>query len=190
MFSILADGTIEAKLIKKGMKLGADELQDLLRFAISKHKLMQFDRKAVEAQARGGGAYIMDAADTVVTIAIKGKKHSAAYNASTWASNQYPAVQELQDLEAVRKRLQSLLCIHQLGDKATAKKLLDLANAELKKTHPKLAPFTLEDLHGVSRHKDGQYVRFIRWTPGGSTGAHITRPPKGKPTVKLYVQRK
>ena len=70
--SILADGTI-----------GADELQNLLRFVIAKRKLLEFKRKAVEAKARGD-IYITDQADTIVKIAIRGRNHRVVYNASTW----------------------------------------------------------------------------------------------------------
>lgn len=185
--TIRADGTIDAWHLAPGPKLTPAEVQELLRFAIEKHKLMEFDRKAVEKKAKGG-AYITDASDTIITIAIKGKKHTARYYASTWAAQQFPAIKELQDLEAVRKRLQSLWCARRLGGKAAAKRVVDLANAELKKRHPKEPPLVLDDLNNVYDRAGVREVQVARWTAKGSVGAYVSLPKKGKPGVKVFVQ--
>jgi hypothetical protein len=181
--AILADGTIVAEHVKAGTKLAAAELQDLLKFAIDTHKLMEFDRKAVEAQCRGG-AYITDQSDTIITIAIKGRRKTVKYNASTWAAQQWPKVKELQALEAVRKRLHRVWCVALLGD-AESKRLLDLANRELNKRHPKAAALTPDDLHRVYLPKAAPHrVHIARWGASGSVGAWITLPA----TVEIYVQ--
>lgn len=188
LVSILADGTIVAEHVKAGTRLDANELQDLLRFVIADHKLMEFDRQAVEAKIRTE-VVITDQADTIMTIAIKGRRHSVVFNASTWFAQQAPAVKELQSLEAVRKRLHSVWCVAQLGGRAKAKKLLEFANAELKKRHPKAAPLTLLDLDRVYHREDGsRRVQIADWTAKGATGAYVTLPKKGKPTVETWVQ--
>jgi hypothetical protein len=185
--AILADGTIVGEHVKPGTKLTAAELQELLRFVIDKHKLMEFNRQAVEAKARGD-AYITDQSDTIVTIAIKGRTRKVTYNASTWAAQQWPAVRELQDLEAVRKRLHSIWCVAQLG-KAEAKRSLDLANAELRKRHPKVAALTMQDLNWVYRSKDGLVrVQIARWEAKESVAAYVNRPKQGPATAEVSVQ--
>ncbi|MHC4956538.1 MAG: hypothetical protein ACYTGZ_22080 [Planctomycetota bacterium] len=186
--SILADGTIQAEHVKAGTKMSAKELHELLRFVIAEHKLMKFDRKAVKAKALRG-IPITDQADTIVKIAVKGRKHTVVYNASTWAAQHNPKVKELQSLEAVRKRLHSLWCVAQLGGPAEAKKLLKLANRALKKKHPKAAALTLEDLDQVDHRKNGlRRVQFAHWDAKGATGAYVNLPKKGKPTVEAFVQ--
>jgi hypothetical protein len=162
------------------------ELEELLRFLIDKHKMMEFDRKAVEKKLRGDRV-ITDQSDTILTISRKGRSHKVRFNASAWASQQFPEIKELQSLESVRRRLHSLWFGAQLGD--DAKKLLALANKELKKKHPKVATLTLEDLHWVYQEKGGlRRVHFARWHAKGAAGAWVSVPKKGKPTVEVFVE--
>ncbi len=193
--SVLADGTVKVLPLQKGardleLKLTAAELQELMRFVVEKHRFFEFDEKKTMAAMGQKGAIIMDAASTVIAVKTRDKAKQVRFYALTWAARQHPKVRALQDLSAIGQRLVNLMAVVRAGGKAKATALLALANAELRKAHPKVKPLALGDLVSTGRRADGSLVlSFHRYEgPGRYTSASVRQPEKGDAEVEVRAK--
>ncbi len=184
--SILADGTVLMP-DRFGMgkdvtgKVSKEELQELLRFVIAEKKFAEIDGKELkkevaEAEKKRGGFIprIADAPNTWVRVNVKGHQHEAEYYALGMAANQWPAVQGLQDLDAVSKRLQQVMNLVRGGGRERVEAMLKLANAELKKQHPDADPLTMEHFRYASENADGSRRYSFSWNAQGMPGVPAT----------------
>lgn len=202
--SILRDGTVRVPdLFGLGKdvsgKISEKELQELLKFAIEDNKFFEYDDKKVAAKMKKAGKppfAIADAATTVVEIRLADKSNKASQYALGFAVNQYKQVDELQQLNAISKRLRGVMNVARLGGNDKLEQMLKMANAQLKKMFPKAAPFTAGDLQNVNLRPDGdKIIAFHRsgktadGKPDGTyVGATIQQPTEGKPTVQVNGQ--
>ena len=206
VLSILADGTILmpdrfgfSKDVKG--KMTQAELQDLLRFALEKNKFFSYDPKKVKAKmlaAEKGKPIprVADAPSSVFEIRTADKTHKVSHYALGMVGRFYQTVPELQQLYAIQQRLNYVMNETRIGGKAEVQKMLKLANAELKKMHPKAKPLTVEDFRSTSIRRDGtKSVTFYRYgkTADGkpdrtyvSVGIQI--PAKGEPKVSVRAR--
>ena len=150
-------------------------MQALLRFILVEKKFAKIDSKAIQAavkaeqQKKGGlGIAIADAPTTVVRVNVKGTEHAVEYYALSFAANQYPAVEPLQEFNAVAKRLQNVMNVAKGGGKEKVSQMLKLANAELKKQHPDAKPLTLEHLQSAFTNRDGSKRYSFGWNKRGT----------------------
>ncbi|MHC4974890.1 MAG: hypothetical protein ACYTG3_21450 [Planctomycetota bacterium] len=195
--SVLANGTVKVPPFREGakdleLKLSPAELQELLRFVVEKHRFFEFDEKKTKAAIGMGGAIIMDASTTVISVKTRDKRKQARFYALTWAARQHKKVRALQDLSAIQQRLVNLMAVARAGGKKKAAAFLALANAELKKRHPQVKPLTAGDLVTTGRRPDESLVlRFHRYEgPGRYTSADVRQPKKGEPQVEVRVKAK
>ncbi|MHC4164917.1 MAG: hypothetical protein ACYSUM_22615 [Planctomycetota bacterium] len=195
--AVLADGTVKVPPFREGakdleVKLGAAELQELMRFVVEKHRFFEFDEKKVKAAMGQGNVIIMDASAAVISVRVRGKSKQARVYALTYAARQHRKVRALQDLSAIQQRLVNLMAIVRAGGKTKAAALLTLANAELRKSHPKVKPLTAGDLVSTSKYPDESVVlRFHRYEgPGRYTSASVRQPKDGDPQVEVSAKEK
>lgn len=191
--SIFADGTVKIPNNYQGQmafegKFSQPELQQLLKFVIEENDFFEFDAAVAQQQLNQGGPRVAEGAMTVVFVQANGKQHTARWH--TLGATQ--KIKALDQFSKVRARLEQVRSIIQIGGQDQARKLLDLANQELKAKHPNAAPLTLTDLQSGSLRADGSVsVSFNRQTPmSGNTPAMITNifminPAKGKSRISV-----
>lgn len=199
VMSILADGTVLLP-DRFGMSkdvtgsISADELQELLRFVLAEKKFTSIDsgklKQAVDEAKRQKGGFapvVADAPSTWVRVHIEGTTHEAQYYALGMAARQYPAVEKLQDFDAVATRLQRVMNVVRGGGRERIARILVLANAELKKQHPKTAALGMDDFSSAGPRADGTtYYSFNRRSEDGAfVSASVTVPEKGDATVTV-----
>jgi hypothetical protein len=208
MLSILADGTVQmpdrfgASKDVNG-KISQAELQDLLRFAIEEKKFFEYDAENVkdkikESEKGKRVPRIADAPSSVFEIRTAERNHKVSHYALGMVGQFYKDVNELQQLYAIQQRLNRLMNETRLGGKAELKKMIKLANAELKKKFPTAQPLTVDDFRGVSIRRDGtKTVSFYRYGKGKDgkpnrtyVGVGIQIPEKGDPKVSIRAKLK
>lgn len=206
VLSILADGTVLmpdrygfSKDVKG--KISRSELQDLLRFAIERNKFFSYDPKKVKAKIREAEKdkpvpRIADAPSSVFEIRTADRTHKVSHYALGMVGRFYKGVDELQQLYAIQQRLNRLMNETRLGGKGELGKILNLANAELKKQHPKAKPLSIADLRSVNIRRDGtksvSFYRFGKTADGKPNrtyvGVGIQIPVKGDPKVSIRAK--
>jgi hypothetical protein len=199
--TISADGTVTIPANYQGQKafqekLTRQEVQELLRFVIDKNEFFNFDPQAVQKKKKlaSGGLQmgIMDAATTVIVVHADGKSKEVRQYALGLGHG--PAVKELQQLVAVKNRLEQVRSTVQLGGEEEVGKWLKLVNKQLKAKYPQVKPLTVEDLQSGAERADGSvYVSFNRPIPSpdgnprsaGGTNASVRKPAAGNMRVTV-----
>jgi len=171
-------------------KLSPKELQELLEFVVDEERIFDFDSGRVLAAMREakGDAFpvIMDAADTVVTVRLEGRRKVVRLNALEYYARVCPKVAELQRFEAVRRRLGAILCVVQLGGDAKAAALLVRVNASLAAKWPDQEPLGTGDLSSVRLARDGSRTAWLqRRGPKEILSAEARVSPEGEIEVEL-----
>jgi len=195
--SILADGTVilpkkfaHAKAYKG--KLTAEELQDLLHFIIGTNEFFKYDaaeiKRTIDAEKQritaAGGAImrLADAATVVVRVHADGRTNEASYYPSGIDESK---IKPMRQFAAIRKRLQQVSSIVQLGGSEKVAKWLQLANAKLHAQFPDVKPLEAKDLQSGAERADGSiFVHFTR-IPIGADG----KPIAGRVTSVTINQR-
>lgn len=181
-------------------KIEQAELQELLRYLLDEQKLAGFDGNAVRAavkaeqQKQGGLAFaVADAPTLELKIHADGKQTAASYYALSMDVGRYPAVKELAQLEAARKRLERLRNEIYAGGKKGVAKHLELANKQLKADHPQVPALVDGDLQMAWQLADGKTTtRFSRTEELDSgevqsTSATVNMTAAGKADVSTNV---
>jgi len=179
---IRRDGSVRVAVADTAVegKLSEDELMDLLRFAITEHRFFEFDGEAVteeiRKEAKDPDLAVLDAATTVITIAIEGKRAKKSWHALGFAARRHAKIAALQDLWAIERRLFNVGQIVQAGGTDAVKALLAVANGHLGKEHPGVAAMEPTDL-----------VRFNRWENGGKDALFEREEPERVVRVSVHV---
>src|SRR5262249_21976425 len=119
LLTVLADGTVQV-IDTSGVippitsKISAEELQDLLRFAIDEHHFFDFDRQTAEQELRaeetrtGRQFAVSDGVTTSIRIRTAERDHKAEFYALEQYATAHPGVKPLADLLSVQERLSKL----------------------------------------------------------------------------------
>jgi len=194
--TILAAGTVRIA-VGEGIliaKMTPRELQALLRFAIAKHRIFDFDGSAVREQIRkstGDNAPLVeDAADTVITIVLRKKKVTASFHALRYTAGRLADIQALQDLRAVEQRLEHTVHVVRAGGRRKVEDLLRAANAKLKRERAAEPPLGIDTLIRTHRWKNGGMdLLFERRTKGGTLRVNVHAPLSKAPWVSIEARR-
>lgn len=176
---IVIPAKFEGQKAYKG-KISPEELQQLLAFIIEKQKFLEYDPAKVREKLNAGGPRIAiaDAATTVIRVTVGGETKEVSH----YALGMGAKVEELVRLAAIQRRLLQVQSVVQLGGKEQLAKWLEVVNAELKKQHPDVKPFTADDFQSGGERTDGSvYVSFSRSTGDDPAKAHNTSAFVNKP---------
>jgi hypothetical protein len=192
--TIRAGGSVEIPARFAGQKaykgeLTREDLQELLAFIIEKQEFFKYDAAKVREKLGAGGLrpQVADAATTVIRVTANGETKEVSHYALGFGAK----VKELDQLSAIQQRLMRVQAVVQLGGKAEIGKWLELVNAELKKLHPDVAPFTADNLqHGGDRGDGSIYVSFARSVgddpaTAKHTSAFVIKPVTGDPKITV-----
>jgi hypothetical protein len=149
-------------------KMSAEELQDLLRFAIDDHKFFEFDRTIanrevlVESKKSGFEFSTFDGVETVIRMRTAEREHEARFYALYDHIRAYPDAKLLANLAAVEERLLHLLKIVKAGGKDRVAEVLKAVNDYLKTAYPTV-PAVIEDdfLYSEQPATDRQQFVFL-----------------------------
>lgn len=204
VLQILANGTVKignpwGQSQEIEGQISTLELQQLLDMAITKNSFFKFDqetvKQAIRAEQQAGGLFfrVADASTTVIRVHADDKDHTAEYYALSMHANRHPKIEELQNLQAIQKRLQQVMSVVKAGGPEATQKYLDQANAELRRQEPQAAPLTIGDLQYANIRPDGRrQLRFYRAKTNESgkvesyVSVQIDHPQQGEP--KFTVQ--
>jgi len=151
-------------------KMSAEELQDLLRFAIDDHKFFDFDEAIAnrevseEAKKTEFSFSTSDGFDTVIRIRTAEREHEARFYELSAHAYYYPDAKRVGDLAAVEERLSHLLNIVRAGGRGRVAEVLKAANDYLKTAYPAV-PAVSEDDFLYVRQPASDRQRFV-FLPG------------------------
>ena len=151
-------------------KISADELQDLLRFAIDDHKFFEFDRAMAahevseESKKTGFSFSASDGIETVIRIRTAEREHEARFYSLSTHARAYPDAKRVADLAAVDERLTHLLYIVKAGGRDRVAEVLKAANDYLETTYPAV-PALIEDDFLYAEQPASDRQRFV-FLPG------------------------
>lgn len=208
ILSIQADGTVLMPDVYgtsrdiKG-KISQEELQAILRLAIEDNKFFSHDNAKIkkridEIEKTRQIPKIADAPVSAFEIRLADRNHEASQYALGFAVTAYPEIEELKRLTKFQERLRRLMNETRVGGQKGVEKLLEAANAELKKQYPDLKPFDSSNFRGSYFQRDGVLSVTIsrngmtsEGKPDGTfTVAVMKVPEKGEPEVTLRVKTK
>ena len=145
-------------------KLSAEELQDLLRFAIDEQHFFQFDpHKELEAEQERTGLMVdlFDGVTTVIRIQTSERDHEATFYGLYDYAMTYPAVKSLAQLLSVQNRLMHLVHEIDAGGKEAISAALKLANEYLRTAYPNIPALVLEDFRYSDHTPDRRTIHFV-----------------------------
>ena len=171
-------------------KLSPKELKELLDFVIDEQRILDFDAERVQAAMRAAKGkalpVVCDAADTVITVVLAGRRKEARLNALEYYARACPKVEELQRLAAISRRLRTIMCVVQLGGEKEVAKLLIHANAALAAKWPSAKPLVTRDLSSVMLARDGARTAWLQRRGENETlSATLRVSPEGEVEVEL-----
>ena len=146
-----------------------------------------------QVQASGNLIAIADAATTVIRIHADGMQHEASFYALDMMASQFPKIESVRRLNAVRQRLERLRAEINAGGPGSIAVQLRVLNARLRAQHPKVPVLTADDLQSAWQHANGDlYVAFQRTDKldGGRAryiSANIQYPKTGDPKITINV---
>jgi RNA polymerase sigma factor (sigma-70 family) len=183
-------------------KLGARELEELLRFALHDQEFFDFDPATVRAaiwdkyQSGGSGTDPNDATTTSFLVQTADRSHEVKWPGLTKAVGDFPQVERLLQLWAINRRLSREFHVLQAGGRerveAVVAKMneLDLPAYRFYQDVPRL---TAADLSQVTSSTDGsrQEFTFVRLKDKSffkpQFGVSINVPADGDPTVRYII---
>jgi len=151
-------------------KMSAEELQDLLRFAIDDHKFFDFDeamatREVLAESKKAEFSFaVSDGIETVIRIRTAEQEHEARFYVLSDHARAYPDAKLVRDLQAVEERLSHLLNIVRAGGRDRIAEVLKAANDYLKTAYPAV-PAVSEDDFLYVRQPASDRQRFV-FLPG------------------------
>ncbi len=207
---VLGDGRVRERGNVLATKLTARELQDLLRFAIKKHRFFEHDGKALKRtladRERGGGFCGTGFTTTHIHVAVRGKKRKLDMAMLSTRVSMHPGLPALADLLAIQRRLLLEARLANAGGRQKVLTYLKAANARLKQRFPKRKPLTIGDFQRVTKlpipakmflpqgadpHAvkiSGACAIFRRTRPPKSVTATVKTDPKAKPRTAVNAQ--
>ena len=159
--------------------IDSDQLQTLLRFLIEEQRFLDIDSEAIklaihqENSQRGSALAILHAPTSVLTLNLRDRVHSVEVHALQFEAKAHPKIESLQRLALIQRRIIREFSVALLGGEQRARRLCDLASAELKLRHPQRAPFTLTDLAAAGRRKDDSLVAHFRRDETATTFSYV-----------------
>jgi hypothetical protein len=182
-------------------RIAPEDLQALLRFIVADNRFFEFDAKQVETQIleeqrkTGRLFLIADAPVTVIRVQLKDQEHEARQYGLGLAAKVYPAIEPLQRLAAIQKRLDRYASLVRAGGTKGLAAELRLANHELAQRYPAIKALTADDLDSAVQYADGSRRIFFSHSepakngqPGYSVHAEIYHSREGIPIVSLAVR--
>jgi hypothetical protein len=158
---ILSDGTVKVAGKKSPGRLPKEELAALRKFVVTEQKFFDFDENAIAKiiAARQGGM-MCGTGVTVTAVTVVTKKQRATKRQvllETYAAD-HADLKALVRLRAVARRLQLEGRLAQAGGRKRVEGWLKLANARLKKRHPKEKPLTIADFRTFAHVPKGEWA--------------------------------
>jgi len=128
-------------------QLSAEQLQDLLRFAVHEQQFFAIDPTKLPT-GRPGTA-------TVLRVQANGKEHTVRVEALAAQAARLPDAKELAQLLAIQQKLERLATWIHAGEQAGVDVALKAANEQLKKQFPDAPALTADDLQSARQLTDG-----------------------------------
>jgi len=192
---VLADGTLRVPdrtgAGRDGKELlTPEELQELLRFAIETHRIVEFDaERAREELSRAGDLpQIADAPDTVVALALPRHRVVARFNGLEFFATEAPQVTDLARLYAVSQKLRWWMHVVQAGGRERVRELAKIASEHLARAAPEAAPLAIDELSSVLVHEGSSTVYFERNAQGVRTRVVLEVPAQGEVEVSVQIE--
>ena len=207
LFSIQSDGTVRMPDVFGSArdvtgKISQRELQELLRFAIEENKFFDYDPAKVKAamqkvEKERQIPQIVDVPESVFEIRTADENHKVRHFAIGMAG-EYKEIEEVQRLSTLHRRVMKLMGEIRVGGKVGIRKLLKLANEELKHQYPDVKSLTVENFQGSYRGSDGKisatFSRRGKTAQGKPDGSFLVAvleiPENGDPTVTIRFNPK
>ena len=146
-------------------KISAEELQELLRFAIVEQHFFEFDSEtaqrelAAEEAKTGLHMCVADGVTTMIHIRTAERDHKGKFYALYDYVTAFPTLKPLLNLYAIQDRL--LRLFHEINAGGKERATVTLANEYLQRTYPNIPPLVLEDFLYVNYRPDGRTLCFV-----------------------------
>lgn len=176
--TVHADGSVVAANGEESAevqgRLTREQLTELLREVIEESSVFELESGAVlrdvqNAANRSGRPWRTGAAGTMrVRVRLRDREHEVRCPSVEILHERFPDVESLAQLCAIRRRLENVRAIVQVGGWEQAEELSKQANRELLRAFPEAAPVTARDLTMVrGSSPEMRYVQFVsqRSTP-------------------------
>lgn len=158
-----ADGTGETR-----GRLTRAQMSNLLHEIVTESSLLELEsepimREVREAADRSGREWrVSDAAEMVVRVRLKNHSHEIRCPSVEIWHERFPDVESLAQLCIVRRRLENVRAIVQVGGWEQAAGLSEVANQELLRAFPDATPVNASNLTMVRGRASGmRYVQFV-----------------------------
>lgn len=162
---VLASGKVligrrNPNLGEASFQLDDRQLMRLLRFVVNKNQFFKITTDGLKRQIEATGRPIMiaDAPSAEMKLELVRGKHEVSGYALAIIAHQYPEIQDLKRLDAIRQQLEELRSRACLGDTTQAQRLIQQLNAEFRRQHPGVGVFRLADLGNADVYADGKIV--------------------------------
>lgn len=171
---VLADGSVilgsPYGQVKRVIgSINGERLQQILRYLLSKQRIGGFNvskiQELVSAEQVKQEQFvtISDAATTTIQVYVEGNSYEAKFYGLSEMAEEYSEVEELNQLEDIRRYLESFRSEVYAGGKQKVTQYLEMANERLKQQYPEVSPLTLDDFQRAWQFNDDRiYVSFFR----------------------------
>jgi RNA polymerase sigma-70 factor (ECF subfamily) len=183
-------------------KLSAQELEELLRFALHDQGFFDFDSAAVKAAIRqrypsqGSMTAAADPTTSVFRIQTAERSHEVRWSGLSRAAGDFPKVERLLQLWAINRRISHLHNVLLAGGRERVEAVVAKMN-ELDlpgyRSYPDVPRLTADDLSQVTPSADGSTTQFTFVRMKDKTffkprfGVSINVPAQGEPTLRYII---
>lgn len=170
--TVRRDGSLTAGDPRSAMhvrgRLSEDDLQALLHDLIVRERALELSSEALEAAITAEGRRTgknwrtRRPTNTIVRLTLAGGSHEFVCNDPELLRTRFPRLQELNRVCAIIRRLQNIAAVAQVGGRAEAERLAELATSELKRQNAPDVRITSRDLlHVRGAADDLRQVQFV-----------------------------
>ncbi len=156
-------------------RLAPTQLTSLLQEIVEEASVFELESDQIQQEVRdaadrsGRPWRVSDPALMLIRIRLRTREHEVRCPSVEIWHERFPGVESVARLCGVRRRLENVRAIVQVGGWDNAEELSELVNQELRRAFPEATPVTTSDLLMVrGRSPELRYVQFV--TPPSTTG--------------------
>lgn len=139
-------------------KLSAEQLKELFDFIVVQQKFFETSEADIRRKMEGYRSRLADGLTSTFQIELEDLQQSIAVYALSVTARDFKEWEPIQRLKAVEQKLRRIKVFADAGGAEGVQRLLDAANAELKKQDVNDRNFTMEHLTSVNHRTDGRLL--------------------------------